>query len=78
MVWAKAVDKKRDHDGNPIGKGNSKLILDSKKYELELYNMELINYTANFIAEHMYAQTDSEGYEPVLLREITCHKKDGQ
>ena len=78
MVRAKVIGRKRDHDGNPIGTRHSNPIMDTRKYTLELPNGELTNYTANLIAEHMYAQTDSEGYEHMLLHEITDHKKDGQ
>ena len=78
MVRAKVIGRKRDHDGNPIGTRHSNPIMDTRKYTLELPNGELTDYTANLIAEHMYAQTDIEGYEHMLLHEITDHKKDGQ
>jgi hypothetical protein len=34
-------------------------------------------YQANVIAENIYAQTDDEGRESLLLAEIYGHRKDG-
>ena len=35
-------------------------------------------FSADVIAENMFAQVDDEGHRQVLLKEITDHKKDGQ
>ena len=36
------------------------------------------NYTANVIAENMFAQVDDEGNQYLLMNEITYHRKDNK
>ena len=45
-------------------------------YEVEFDSGETEAYTANIIAEHIYAQVDEEGYTHHMLDEIVDHMKD--
>ena len=47
-----------DDEGNPIGKSNANITLDSREYEVEFLNGELEVFTANTIAENLLAQVD--------------------
>jgi hypothetical protein len=44
---------------------------------VELGDGSVAEYTANIIAENIYAQLDSEGRQQVLMREISNFRKDG-
>ena len=69
------IRRKRDHDGNPIGKGNHNPILDTRIYEVKFGDGEVLEYAANVIAENIYSQVDDEGHYQLLLDEIVDHKK---
>ena len=77
VVKAKVTGRKRDADGNPIGKRNANPILDTREYEVEFPDGATDVFTANIIAENLYAQVDEEGNSYAILHEITDHKKDG-
>jgi hypothetical protein len=77
VVKAKVVGRKRDADGNPIGKRNANPILDTREYEVEFPDGATDVFTANIIAENLYAQVDEEGNSYAIMHEITDHKKDG-
>ena len=68
--------RKRDSDGNLIGRSNDNPLLDTSLYEVEFDSGETEAYTANIIAENLYAQTDDEGYTHYSLSEIIEHRKD--
>jgi Reverse transcriptase (RNA-dependent DNA polymerase) len=72
---AKVNKRKRDDDGNVIGKSHSNPILDTSLYEIEFDDGSLATYTANIIAENLYEQVDDEGRTHVLFDSITDHKK---
>lgn len=77
VVKAKVIGRKRDADGNPIGKRNTNPILDTREYEVEFPDGATDVFAANIIAENLYAQVDDEGNSYAILHEITDHKKDG-
>jgi hypothetical protein len=60
VVKAKVTGRKRDADGNPIGKRNANPILDTREYEVEFPDGATDVFTANIIAENLYAQVDEE------------------
>jgi hypothetical protein len=68
--------RKRDSDGNLIGRSNANPLLDTSVYEVEFDSGETEAYSANIIAENLYAQTDDEGYTHYSLSEIVEHRKD--
>jgi hypothetical protein len=52
-------------------------MLDTRTYEIEVPDGCSDEYTANVIAENMYAQCDSEGNQYNLMESIIDHKMDG-
>jgi len=46
-------------------------------YDVKFDTGETEAYTANIIAENIYAQVDEEGYTTLELDEIVDHKSDG-
>jgi len=77
MVMGKVIRRKRDADGNLIGRSNINPVLDSSVYEVEFPDGEVEAYATNVIAENMYSQVDSEGHHQLVMEEIVDHKKDG-
>ena len=77
ITKAKVVGRKRDADGTPIGKRHNNPILDTREYEVEFPDGATDVFTANIIAENLYAQVDDEGNSYSILGEIIDHKKDG-
>jgi hypothetical protein len=71
----KAIARKRDADGNPIGKANMNPILDTGVYDVAFPDGRVDN--ANDIAESVFAQVDDEGIQYLLMDEITDHLCDG-
>jgi hypothetical protein len=71
------VGRKKGNDGNPIGLANSNPILDTREYEVEFPDGSLDTYTANVIAENLYALVDDEGHETLVMQDIIDHRKDG-
>ena len=68
--------RKRDNNGNLIGRSNRNPLLDTSLYEVEFEDGTTEAFTANIIAESIYAQVDEEGNPFVLLDEIIDHKTD--
>ena len=76
MKRGTVVNRKRDHNGNPVGIRHDNPMLDTRVYEVEFSNGNVGEFTANMIAENIYASVDAEGNEHVLFDEIIDHKKD--
>ena len=77
VVKAKVMGRKRDAVGNPIGKRHSNPMLDTREYEVEFPDGTTDVFTANIIAENLFAQLDDEGNSYSILSEIVDHRKDG-
>jgi hypothetical protein len=77
VTKAKVIGRKRDADGNPIGRRNTNPILDTREYEVEFADGATDVFTANMIAENLYSQVDSEGNSYSIMSEIIDHKSDG-
>ncbi len=60
--------RKQDLDGNPIGCQSNNPILDTRLYDVEFPNGEVIPLTANAIAQAMYAQCDVDRNKYLLLQ----------
>ena len=69
--------RKRDVKGNTIGRANSNPILDTRTYEVEFEDGIMSTYSANVIAEIVYAQFDDEGYQYLLFVSILDHNTYG-
>jgi hypothetical protein len=67
----------KDNEGNPIGKRHANPLCDSRRYEVEVGDGEVLEFAANVIAEGIYSQCDAEGRQFMLLKDILGHKKDG-
>ena len=60
--------RKRDVEGNAIGRGNTNPILDTQTYKVEFEYGSMRTYSANVTEESMYAQCDEEGKKYLLFR----------
>ena len=76
MVYGTVRRRKRDSDGELIGKSNKNPLLDTSLYEVEFDSGETEAYHANIIAESIFARVDDDGYTTFMLKEIIDHKKD--
>ncbi len=74
----RVIKRKRDHDGNYIGKSHKNPLLDTGKYEVEFNDGYVETYSANQIAEGIFAQIDEEGREFALIDEIVDHRSNGK
>jgi Reverse transcriptase (RNA-dependent DNA polymerase) len=77
IVSGKVLKRKRDEDGNLIGKSNTNPRLDTSIHEVELDDGHIESYGANLIAENIYEQVDSEDEIHRLIDEITDHERLG-
>ena len=55
-------------DGKHIGKYNQNLILDSRKYEVELPYGLVDEYYHNILSENLLSQVDEEGRQSILIK----------
>ena len=67
----------RDANGNLQGRADLNPILDTRTYEVEFPDGRTAEFSANAIAEHMFAQCDPEGNQYLLLDSIIDHEVDG-
>jgi hypothetical protein len=70
MAKGRVTKRKRDRDGNPVGRAHTNPILDSWENIVEFDNKDQTELTANLIAESMYAQCDPDRNQYVLLANI--------
>ena len=75
-VPAKVVKRAKDNEGKSIGKQHSNPLMDTRAYDCELGDGTVYRYSANVIAENIFAQCDDEGRRQAVLQEITDHRKD--
>ena len=73
-VLATVKKKKRDANGNLVGTYNVNPILNSNVYQLEFPDGRLEEYSANVIADHLWAQCDEFGHDVRLLDDIVDHR----
>ncbi len=71
LVKGRVTVRKRDQDGNPVGRANDNPILDTRSYIVDFDDGEL---TANMISESLYWQCDPDGNQYILLEEIVDHQ----
>jgi hypothetical protein len=74
LVEGTIVKRKRDHDGNPVGRHDVNPILHTRIYKVEFPDGEVLEYAANVIAENLYSQVDKEGHHQVVFYDIVDHK----
>ena len=68
--------RKRNVEGNTIGRANSNSILDNRAYEVEFEDRSMSTYSSNVIAEIIYYQFDEEEKQYLLFGSILDHKTD--
>ena len=72
----KVKRRARDAAGKVSGAANPNPILDTRTYEVEFPDGNVAEYSANVIAQNMYAQCDIEGNQYLLMDAIVEHKTD--
>ena len=70
------TERKRDHEGNVIGRSNANLILDTREYEVKFEDGDVTELTVNAISESMYAMCNENGDHILLFDAIVDHKKN--
>ena len=70
MMNAKVIGRSRDKNGNIVGTYDNNPMLNTVIYDVEFPDGAVKQYAANTIAENMYAQVDSEGFQYTLLDSI--------
>jgi hypothetical protein len=73
ILTGKVVRHKRELDGTLRGQANANSMLDTRTYEIEFPDEHSDDYTANVIAENMYAQCDAEVRQYNLTEGIIYH-----
>ena len=64
------VKRARSQDGGITGTRDSNPLLDTRKYQVKFSDGQVSEYSANVIAENMYAQCDSQGKRSMLMDAI--------
>jgi len=77
VAYGKVTKRATDDKGAGIGTANKNPLLDTREFEIQMDDGTFEKYQANVIAENIYAQTDDEGRETLLLEEIYGHRTDG-
>ena len=77
MKTGKVKRRARNASGELIGTKNDNPILDTRAYQVEFPDGGIAEYSANMIAENMYAQCDTQGNQQMLMDAITDHKSSG-
>jgi hypothetical protein len=72
-MMATVVGRKRDLDGNLIGRKHCIPVLDSQAYEVEFLDGKRQQVSYNLLAEHLLSQVDEEGNQHQLFKEIVDH-----
>jgi len=70
VLTGKVTGYKRDASGNLIGQTNPNPLLNTRMYQVQFSDGTIQDYSANRIAEAIYAAVDDEGNQFVLLDEI--------
>ncbi len=73
---AKVIGRAMDSEGNLIGKYDDNPMLNTLVYDVEFPDGEIKEYSANVIAENMYAQVDTEGFSHTILDSIIDYSRD--
>ena len=76
LARGQVTERKRDHEGNVIGRSNANPILDNREYEVKFEDGDVNELTANAIAELMYAMCNENGDHIILFDAIVDHNKN--
>ncbi len=72
---AKVIGRKRNADGNYIGRKHQNPMLDSRVFVVEFPDGDQKDVAYNIIAEHLFSQVDEEGNQYRIFKEIVNHRK---
>ena len=75
-VIGRVVSRKRDSDGRPIGKTHDNPIINTAIYNIKTPDGNIAEYSANTIAENLWAQVDNQGFNFDYIHDIIGHRKD--
>jgi hypothetical protein len=75
MTTGKVRGRKRENDGSLRRTGNNNPILDTRSYMVSFEDGSEAEYSANVLAENMYAQCDTEGNQYLLREAVTDHRQ---
>jgi hypothetical protein len=70
-------ERKRAHDGSPIGRKNQNPLLDSRIYIVKFSDGEMKDVGFNILAEHLFSQVDKDGNQFRLFSSIIGHRRSG-
>jgi hypothetical protein len=73
---AKVIGRKKDNEGNYIGRMHKNPIIDSRICTIHFQDGEERDITFNLLSEHLYSQVDSEGPQYRIFKEIINHRKN--
>jgi hypothetical protein len=76
QVRARVAKRARSDSGLPIGHSHANPLFDTREYECVTEDGVTERYSANVIAENIYAQCDDEGRSMLVLDQITDYRKD--
>ena len=76
LARGRVIGRKRDTDGNPIGRAHSNPILDTREYMVEFEDGDVSELTANVIAQSMYEMCDENGDHVLILDTMIDHRKN--
>lgn len=77
-LMGRVVRRKRDANGNLIGRQDENPLLSTAMYEIEFADGTVEPYAANKIAEHIWSQVDDYGHDVIVLDEIIDHDIDAE
>ena len=75
LARGRVIGRKRDADGNTVGRAHDNPILDTRQYLVEFNDGEVTELTANVIAQSMYAMCDTDGEHVLLFDSIVDYVK---
>jgi hypothetical protein len=67
---ATVIGRKKDHNGNPMGRYRSNALLDTRQYEIQHEDRTVAAVSSNIIAEGIYSAVDQEGRSNTILKSI--------
>jgi hypothetical protein len=73
---AKVIGRSKDEHGLNVGTYDSNPLLNTMLYDVEFPDGAIREYSANIIAENIYAQVDTEGHSYNILDGIVDYKKE--
>ena len=76
MVAGRVTRRARNQDGELEGTSNANPILDTRVYQVEFPDGGVKEFSANAIAENMYAMCDADGHQHMLFDSIVADMVD--